>query len=95
MDNPRIRFWIACITAAIVSYVTTVYATNLAAYVIFFVFFAALFWVIAAHAKRSGGLGRLPRSRAMVISAGTTLALLFFCALGAFLGIGKLTGFQD
>ena len=95
MDNPHIRFWTSCLLAASLSFVAAAYLTGWAPYLIFFIFVACLLWVIAAHAKFSGGLSNLSASKALIVSAGTTLALLFFCGLGAFLAIGKLTGFQD
>jgi hypothetical protein len=95
MDNPHIRFWTGCLLAASLSLVVTAYFTGWAPYVIFFIFVACLLWVIAAHTRLAGGLSKLSPSKALIVSAGTTLALLFFCGLGAFLAIGKLTGFQD
>jgi hypothetical protein len=95
MDNPRIRFWTSCLLAASLSFVVVAYLTAWAPYLIFIVFVACLLWVIAAHAKFSGGLSKLSPSKALIVSAGTSLALLFSCGLGAFLAIGKLTGFQD
>ena len=95
MDNLHIRFWLGCLVAALLSFLATAHLTSSAPYLIFFVFVGCLLWVVSAHARHAGGLAKLQPSKAFIVSAGTTLALLFSCGLGAFLAIGKLTGFQD
>lgn len=95
MSNPHIRFWGACFAATGLSFLATAYVTAVAPYLIFLAFAACLVWLVSGYAKAAGGLARLPRSSALIVGAGGALALLFFCGLGAILGIGMLTGFQD
>jgi len=95
MSNPRIRFWAACLAATALSFSVTAYLTAWAPYLIFLAFTACFLWLVSGYAKDAGGLAHLSRSSALVVGAGGTLALLFFCGVGAILGIGMLTGFQD
>jgi hypothetical protein len=95
MSNPHIRFWAACLAVGALSFLATVFLTAWAPYLIFLAFVACFAWLVLGHASAAGGLARLPRTSALIVGAGGTLALLFFCAFGAILGIGMLTGFQD
>jgi len=95
MTSLHLRFWTACILASAGSFLVTAFLTSMAAYLVFFIFAGSLLWLLAGYARAAGGLAQLAGSRAFIVSAGATIALLVCCGCGAFLGIAKLTGLQD
>ncbi|WP_213434475.1 MULTISPECIES: hypothetical protein [Lysobacteraceae] len=91
LASPRRRFYVACLGAVALGYVTTIATPNIARFLVPAGLVVALAWVLRAHVQQhGGGSGRL-----VMAWAGTLLALLCCTLIGLGIAIAQQTGFRD